>query len=75
MRALKEKMAYLQSAGKTLPSLKASAYRDYIEVLRSLDVFNETNLNKSELIYRIGNSETEFISVDEPQKIRGRKKG
>jgi len=43
-------------------------------VLRSLDVFNEANLNKSELIYRIGNSETEFISVDEPQKIRGRKR-
>lgn len=57
-----------------MPSLKASAYRDYIEVLRSLDFFNEANLNKSELIYRIGNSETEFISVDEPQKIRGRKR-
>ncbi len=74
MRAIERKDGVFTICRKTLPSLKASAYRDYIEVLRSLDVFNETNLNKSELIYRIGNSETEFISVDEPQKIRGRKR-
>jgi len=74
LRAIERKDGVFTICRKTLPSLKASAYRDYIEVLRSLDVFNEANLNKSELIYRIGNSETEFISVDEPQKIRGRKR-
>ncbi len=59
---------------KTLPALKASAYRDYFEILNNADLYNQKNHNKSELIYTLGNSEIEFISVDQPSKIKGRKR-
>ena len=59
---------------KTLPALKATAYRDFLEVLKTNEIYREENHNRSELTYRIGGSEIEFISVDQPQKIRGRKR-
>lgn len=61
---------------KTLPSLKASAMRDFFAILKEQDVYNEGYHNKTEntYIYPYAESEIEFISVDEPQKIRGRKR-
>jgi phage terminase large subunit len=59
---------------KTLPSLKASAYRDFLEILEKNNIYNLNNHNRSELIYKLGESEIEFISVDQPQKIKGRKR-
>jgi len=61
-------------ARKYLPSLRASAYRDYLEILKEVDIYNPDNHNKSELSYRIGDSECEFISVDQHEKIKGRKR-
>jgi phage terminase large subunit len=59
---------------QTLPALKGSAYRDFVEILDRLDMFDERDLNKSELIYRINNTLFQFISIDQPQKYRGRKR-
>lgn len=59
---------------KTLPALKATAYRDFLDILKSNDLYDEKIHNKTDLTFRIGGSEVEFISVDEPQKIRGRKR-
>lgn len=61
-------------ARKTLPALRASAYRDYLEILRDTGIYNQSNHNKSDLSYKIGDSECEFISVDQPDKIKGRKR-
>ncbi len=59
---------------KTLPALKATAYRDMIQILKELDLYAEENHNKSELSYQLNGNLLEFISVDQPQKIRGRKR-
>lgn len=59
---------------KTLPALKASAYRDFFEIINNLGLYEPNNHNKSELIYRLGGSEIEFISVDQSDKIKGRKR-
>lgn len=59
---------------KTLPALKATALRDFLEQLRSLDIYNDEHFNKSELIYELNGNIIEFISVDQPAKIRGRKR-
>ena len=59
---------------QTLPALKASAYRDFIEILERMGLFNPDDLNKSDLIYRINNTLFQFISIDQPQKYRGRKR-
>lgn len=60
---------------KTLPSLRGSVLRDFQEVVNLYGVWDSRAFNKSELIYRFGNgSAVEFFSVDDEQKIRGRKR-
>ena len=59
---------------KTLPALKATAYRDMLQIIKELDLYTEEKHNKSELSYQLNGNLLEFISVDQPQKIRGRKR-
>lgn len=59
---------------KTLPALKATAMRDFLNVLQENELYFESDHNKTEHTYRLFGSEIEFISVDQPQKIRGRKR-
>lgn len=59
---------------KTLPALRGSAYRDFLQILRIEDWYSETNHNKSEMTYELFGNTWEFISIDQPQKIRGRKR-
>jgi phage terminase large subunit len=61
-------------ARKTLPALKASAYRDFLEILNTHNLYNPDQHNKSDLSYTIGNSMVEFISVDNFDKVKGRKR-
>jgi phage terminase large subunit len=49
--------------------------RDFFEIMRDLNIYEKTNHNMSENIYRFSNgSLVEFFSVDDEQKIRGRKR-
>jgi phage terminase large subunit len=59
---------------KTLPAIKGSVQRDFMEILDNLGILFLGNHNKSENTYTYGNHTVEFLSVDEPQKIRGRKR-
>jgi phage terminase large subunit len=59
---------------KTLPSLKKSVLRDFINILETLGLYNEINHNKSDNIYRLGNCVFEFFSIDNAQKYRGSKR-
>jgi len=59
---------------KTLPALKGTAYRDVLNILKEMELYSEENHNKSELSYLLNGNLIEFISVDQPQKIRGRKR-
>lgn len=59
---------------KTLPALKGSAYRDFLKIISDENWYSEANHNKSEMTYLLFGNLIEFISVDQPQKIRGRKR-
>ena len=59
---------------KTLPALKGSAYRDFLEILQREGWYSENDHNKSEMYYNLFGNLFELISVDQPQKIRGRKR-
>ena len=59
---------------KTLPALRATAMKDFFNILKSKGLYFEGNHNKSDCIYHIGNNEIEFFSVDQPDKVRGRKR-
>jgi len=74
LRALQEQGKVYTICRKTLPALKGTAYRDFFNILEEHNLYNPNNHNKSELTYKLNKNEIEFISVDMPQKIRGRKR-
>jgi len=59
---------------KTYPALRASCMRDFFEILRSYDLYDEQFHNKSNSEYTLNGNLIEFISLDQPQKLRGRKR-
>ena len=60
---------------KTFPALRATVLRDFIEILKEMGIYSVESHNKSEHIYTFSNgSIVEFFSVDDEQKIRGRKR-
>ena len=60
---------------KTFPALRATVMRDFFEIMKDLEIYEKSNHNMSENIYRFPNgSIVEFFSVDDEQKIRGRKR-
>jgi phage terminase large subunit len=59
---------------KTFPALRASVMRDFFDILKQHDKYDEQLHNKSNSEYQLDGNLIEFISVDESQKIRGRKR-
>ena len=59
---------------KTFPSVRASVMRDFVEILRKHNIYSEDNHNKSNHEYNLNGNLVEFISLDQPQKVRGRKR-
>lgn len=59
---------------KTLPSLKATAVRDLEEILTAWGVFGMVGQNKTDKLYTFEDRVLEFFSVDDQQKVRGRKR-
>ena len=69
----------LQENGKTLtivrqslPSIKGTVLRDFVDILGRLGIYSEDNHNKTDQIYSLNGNIVEFVSADQPQKIRGR---
>ena len=60
---------------KTLPAIKGSVLIDFKEILIRMNLWDDKQFNKTELIYKFSNgSWVEFFSTDDEQKIRGRKR-
>lgn len=61
-------------ARATFPSIRGSVLRDFVEILQGFNEYNEKNHNKTEQTYNLRGNLVEFISLDQPQKVRGRKR-
>jgi len=48
--------------------------RDFIEILRQSELYDDLLHNKSSAEYRLNNNLIEFISLDQPAKVRGKKR-
>lgn len=60
---------------KTLPALKGSVQRDFMEIAEAVNMFNDGAVfNKVESQFLYNGHLVEFLSVDDSQKIRGRKR-
>lgn len=74
MRYLRETGKVLTIARETMPALKASAMRDFFEILENLDLYDERNHNKTSNEYELNGNLIEFIGLSESARIRGRKR-
>lgn len=61
-------------ARKTFPALRGSVLRDFLEILNRLEMYDPAMHNKSEHTYTLNGNLIEFISIDNPLKIQGRKR-
>ena len=59
---------------KSFPSLRATVMRDFMAILENYKCYSEQFHNKSNSEYHLFGNLVEFISLDQPQKIRGRKR-
>tara|TARA_R100001460_G_scaffold59716_1_gene99649 strand:- start:8380 stop:9537 length:1158 start_codon:yes stop_codon:yes gene_type:complete len=71
VKAFEHKGKVFTIVRKSLPSLKMTAYRDFFEILNNLDLYSETDHNKSDYTYSLNGNLFEFVSLDQPQKKRG----
>ena len=73
--ALQRPKSVISIVRKTFPALRATVMRDLITIMRDLGIYNDKDHNKTENIYKFPNgSIIELFSVDDEQKIRGRKR-
>ncbi len=59
---------------KTFPALRGSVMRDFFEILMDMGIYTEKDHNKTTNEYQLSGNLVEFVSVDQPQKVRGRKR-
>lgn len=59
---------------KSLPSLKATAMHDFFSILKEHDLYEERFHNKSENTYHLHGNAIEFFGLDQPQKVRSRRR-
>lgn len=74
VKLLGEQGKVLSIVRDSLPSIKGSVLRDFIDVMEALGLYSEANHNKTEATYLLGTNLIEFISADQPHRIRGRKR-
>jgi len=72
--SLRNKNKIISICRKTFPALRTSAMRDFFEILKTHDLYKEEDHNKTSSEYKINGNLIEFISLDSPQKVRGRKR-
>ena len=59
---------------RTLPSLKATVLRDFLEILRNNELYSEIYHNKTSNEYWLNGNLIEFFSLDMGSRVRGRKR-
>lgn len=68
--ALKRKVL-ISIVAESVPVLKRGAYKDFIEILQKLGLYDEDKHNKTDRIYHLNDSTFEFFGADDSTKLRG----
>ena len=56
---------------KTIPSLKRTVMKDFIDILKGLQLWHENDFNITDRLWSYNNSTIQFISTDDAEKLRG----
>ena len=59
---------------KSFPALRGTVMRDFFQIIKDQEIYSEDFHSKSNNEYILNGNTIEFISLDMPQKIRGRKR-
>jgi phage terminase large subunit len=73
-RLLQEHGKVLTIARQTMPALRASAMRDFFEILNRLTLYDESCHNKTSNEYHLHGNLVEFVGLSESMRVRGRKR-
>lgn len=74
VKLMSEENKILSICRASLPTIRGTILRDFKEVMLKLGVWDDNRFNQTQLTYEFGSNLVEFISTDQPQKIRGRKR-
>ena len=57
-------------ARKTTPALKMTEYLEFFKLMKKLGLYRESNHNKTDKTYEWNGNHLQFLSFDDPEKIR-----
>ena len=71
-KAIRNKGTEISIVAETVPHLRRGALKDFLNILKGLNRYDERKFNRSTLKYSFSNSSyIEFFSTDQPDKLRG----
>jgi len=65
---------YISIVRAGFPSLRRTVYREFVDLLKELNLYNENSHNKSEHKINLFGNFIEFFSLNDSQKVRGAKR-
>jgi len=71
VKLTQERGKVLSIVRKTLPALRISAQRDFFDILKLYEIYDDSAFNRGTNSYEWYGNTIEFMSVDDPQKKRG----
>ena len=69
-----QKPVTLTIARQTMPALRASAMRDFFDILDMLGIYSAEHHNKTSNEYTLNGHLVEFVGLTEDRRVRGRKR-
>jgi phage terminase large subunit len=70
--AIRNKGQEISIVSETIPHLRRGALKDFLNILKSLNRYDDRKYNKTTLKYEFSNgSYIEFFSTDQPDRLRG----
>lgn len=65
---------YISVVRASFPSLRRTVYREFVDLLKELKLYNDTKHNKTEHVIDVAGNYVEFFSLSDSQKVRGAKR-
>jgi phage terminase large subunit len=65
---------YISVVRASFPSLRRTVYREFVDLMKELNLYDESRHNKTEHLIEIAGNFVEFFSLSDSQKVRGAKR-
>ncbi len=65
---------YISIVRASFPSLRRTVYREFVDLLKSMELYSADKHNKTEHVIELCGNYIEFFSLSDSQKVRGAKR-